>query len=116
MLFAALAMAFTACEDYEPAQPQSNPQESIMSAEGITVAPVDTVATPSFDLKALADSSVNAVVLNIIEAQDLPAVGDLTFVMQMSKSNDFAAVREIPTTVENSQVCVNPADWQDASV
>ena len=114
MLFAALAMAFTACEDYEPAQPQSNPQESIMSAEGITVAPVDTVATPSFDLKALADSSVNAVVLNIIEAQDLPAVGDLTFVMQMSNSDNFAAVREIPTTVENSQVCVNPADWQDA--
>ena len=114
MLMAALALGFTACEDYEPAQPQSNPQEPIMSAEGLVVAPVDTVATPSFDLKALADAEQQAAVLNIVEAQDLPAVGDLTFVMQLSKSNDFAAVQEIATTVVDNQVCVKPADWQAA--
>lgn len=114
MLMAALALGFTACEDYEPAQPQSNPQEPIMSAEGLVVAPVDTVATPSFDLKALADAEQQAAVLNIVEAQDLPAVGDLTFVMQLSKSDDFAAVQEIATTVVDNQVCVKPADWQAA--
>ena len=116
MLFAALAMVFTACENYEPAQPQSNPQEPIMSAEGLSVAPVDTTATPSFDLKALYDLAVNAAVLNIVEAQNLPAVGDLTFVMQMSKSNDFASVQEVATSIENNQVCVKPADWQAASL
>lgn len=113
MLLATLALGFTACEDYEPAQPQSNPQESIMSAEGITVAPVDSV-NPSFDLKALEDAGSKAAVLNVLEAKDLPAVGDLTFVMQLSKSDDFAAVQEVATTVENNQVCVNPADWQAA--
>ena len=114
MLMTALALGFTACEDYEPAQPQSNPQEPIMSAEGIVVAPVDTVATPSFDLKALADAEQQAAVLNVVEAQNLPAVGDLTFVMQLSKSDDFASVQEVATSIVNNQVCVAPADWQAA--
>ena len=112
MLLAALALGFTACEDYEPAQPQSNPQEPVMSAEGIVVAPVDSV--PAFDLKALEDAEAKAAVLNIVEAQDLPTVGDLTFVMQLSASEDFASVQEVATTVENNQVCVAPADWQAA--
>ena len=113
MLLATLALGFTACEDYEPAQPQSNPQESIMSAEGITVAPVDS-ENPSFDLKALSDSAKNAAVLNIVETKDLPAVGELTFVMELAKSDDFAGAQQVATTVENNQVCVKPADWQAA--
>ena len=112
MLFAALAMVFTACEDYEPAQPQSNPQEPIMSAEGITVAPVNEA--PSFDLKALVDAEQQAAVLNVIEVKDMPSVGELTFVMQLSKSEDFASAKEVATSVVNNQVCVNPADWQAA--
>ncbi len=112
MLFAALAMVFTACEDYEPAQPQSNPQEPIMSAEGITVAPVNEA--PSFDLKALVDAEQQAAVLNIVEVKDMPSVGELTFVMQLSKSEDFASAKEVATSVVNSQVCVKPADWQAA--
>ena len=113
MLLATLALGFTACEDYEPAQPQSNPQESIMSAEGITVAPVDSV-NPSFDLKALADAEQQAAVLNILEAKDLPAVGDLTFVMELAKSEDFAGAQQVATTVADGQVLVSPADWQAA--
>ena len=112
MLLAALAFGFTACEDESTAIPQSNPQEPIMSAEGIVVAPVDSV--PAFDLKALADAEADAAVLNVVEAQNLPAVGDLTFVMQLSKTEDFAAVQEIATAVVNNQVCVDPADWQAA--
>ena len=112
MLLAALAFGFTACEDESTAIPQSNPQEPIMSAEGIVVAPVDSV--PAFDLKALADAEADAAVLNVVEAQSLPAVGDLTFVMQLSKTEDFAAVQEVATAVVNNQVCVDPADWQAA--
>ncbi len=112
MLLAALALGFTACEDESTAVPQSNPQEPIMSAEGIVVAPVDSV--PVFDLKALEDAGAKAAVLNIVEAQDLPSVGDLTFVMQLSASEDFASVQEVATSVENNQVCVAPADWQAA--
>lgn len=112
MLLAALALGFTACEDESDAIPQSNPQEPIMSAEGIVVAPVDSV--PVFDLKALEDAEAKAAVLNIVEAQNLPSVGDLTFVMQLSASEDFASVQEVATSVENNQVCVSPADWQAA--
>ncbi|MBQ2839034.1 MAG: hypothetical protein IJE73_05285 [Muribaculaceae bacterium] len=112
MLLAALAFGFTACEDESTAIPQSNPQEPIMSAEGIVVAPVDSI--PAFDLKALADAEADAAVLNVVEAQNLPAVGDLTFVMQLSKTEDFAAVQEVATAVVNNQVCVDPADWQAA--
>lgn len=112
MLLAALALGFTACEDESDAIPQSNPQEPIMSAEGVIVAPVDSV--PVFDLKALEEAEAKAVVLNIVEAQNLPSVGDLTFVMQLSASEDFASVQEVATSVENNQVCVVPADWQAA--
>ena len=113
MLLATLALGFTACEDYEPAQPQSNPQESIMSAEGITVAPVDSV-NPSFDLKALEDAGSKAAVLNVLEAKDLPAVGELTFVMELAKSDDFAGAQQVATSVADGQVLVSPADWQAA--
>lgn len=113
MLLMTLALGFTACEDDgTDAIPQSNPQESIMSAEGITVAPADTVS--SFDLKALEDSGAMAVVLDILEAKDLPAVGDLSFVMQLAKSADFAGAQEVATSIVNGQVCVAPADWQAA--
>lgn len=112
MLLAALALGFTACEDESDAIPQSNPQEPVMSAEGIVVAPVDSV--PVFDLKALEDAKAKAAVLNIVEAQNLPSVGDLTFVMQLSASEDFASVQEVATSVDNNQVCVVPADWQAA--
>ena len=111
MLLMALALGFTACEDGgTDAIPQSNPQESIMSADGISVASADTV----FDLKALADSGAKAVVLNIVEAQDLPAVGQLTFVMQMSKTDNFASVQDVATEIIANQVCVSSEDWQAA--
>lgn len=110
MLLAALALGFTACEDYEPAQPQSNPQEPIMSAEGITV----SAGNPTFDLKALENAEANAVVLNVVQAQNLPAAGELTFVMQLAQSEDFAGAQEVATTLVNNQVNVAPADWQAA--
>ena len=110
MLLAALALGFTACEDYEPAQPQSNPQEPIMSAEGITV----SVGNPTFDLNALENAGANAVVLNVVQAQNLPAAGELTFVMQLAGNEDFAGAQDVATEIVNNQVCVAPADWQAA--
>ena len=115
MLLATLALGFTACEDYEPAQPQSNPQESIMSAEGITVAPVDSV-NPSFDLKALEDAGSKAAVLNVLEAKDLPAVGELTFVMELAKSDDFAGAQQVATSVADGQVLVSLWDFSDTII
>lgn len=116
ILMLAFVIGLTSCsKDESLGVIQSNPQEPIMSAEGITVAPVDSV-NPAFDLKALDDAGAKAAVLNVVEAQNLPAVGDLTFVMQLSSSEDFASVQEVATSVENNQVCVAPADWQAAYV
>ncbi len=110
MLLAALALGFTACEDYEPAQPQSNPQEPIMSAEGITV----SAGKPTFDLNALESAGADAVVLNVTQAQNIPAAGELAFVMQLAKTEDFAETQNVATEIVNNQVCVAPADWQAA--
>ena len=108
ILLAVLAYCITACVEEFP----YIPQDPVFSTEDLVVEPLENA--PYFNLKSLEDAELQAVVLNIVEAQNLPEVGDLTFVMQMSKSIDFAAVQEVATTVENNQVCVAPADWQAA--
>ena len=114
MLLAALALGFTACEDYVPAEPQSNPQEPIMSAEGVTVAQVSQNLV--IDLGALENAGANAVVLNVVQAQNLPAAGELAFMMELAKTEDFAGAQAVATEVANNQVSVAPADWQAAHI
>jgi len=107
MLMAALAMGFTACEDYSTtAVPQSNPQLPAMDAESLVVAPGDTVA----DLAA----QEAVAVLNVVEVKDLPEVANLEFVMEMAKTEDFANAKSVATSVAENVVYVASADWQAA--
>ena len=39
----AAALGFTACDDYEEVVPQSNPQQTIMSVDGLEVALTDAM-------------------------------------------------------------------------
>ena len=104
---AALAMGFTACEDYSTtAVPQSNPQLPAMDAESLVVAPGDTVA----DLAA----QEAVAVLNVVEVKDLPEVANLEFVMEMAKTEDFANAKSVATSVAENVVYVASADWQAA--
>ncbi len=112
MLLMALALGFTACEEETEAIPQSYPQEPIMSANGITVAQVSQ--NPAIDLGALNEAGAKAVVLNVVSAQNLPSVGSLTFVMQLSKTEDFASAQDVVTELVNNQVKVSPVDFQEA--
>ena len=86
MLMAALAFGFTACEDDDTnALPQSNPQEPLMTVEGVSVAPGIAVTEGATDLLATATAGEKIAVLQVVEAANLPANAELEFVMQISK-------------------------------
>ncbi len=110
LLSLALAMGFTACDDIEdPSAPQSNPQETVMSADGLTV----SQALPA-ELK-LADYKQSEMipVLNIVELKDQPENSEINVDMQISKTEDFKKYSTITTTVENKVAKVNYADWDN---
>ena len=74
MLMAALGLGFTACDDYvEPnPAPQTNPQETIVSAENLVVAAGATVETGAVDLDTLNTAKEDAAVLNLVSFEGLP--------------------------------------------
>lgn len=112
---AALALGFASCEDFDTdAVPQSNPQEPIMEAAGLVVAPGAAVEAGAADLGAAATAVQNIPVLNVVEAKDLPSAASVGFVMQLSKGEDFADVRELETTVTDNVAYVKPDEWQAA--
>ena len=97
LLSLALAAGFTACDDIEdPMPPQSNPQEAIMSADGITVAhalPTD------LNLKDFVDSELGVPVLNITNVDNQPDGSEVNVEMQVSATEDFKKPISINTTV-----------------
>lgn len=115
MLMAALAFGFTACEDDDTnALPQSNPQEPLMTVEGVSVAPGIAVTEGATDLLATATVGEKIAVLQVVEAANLPANAELEFVMQISKNQDYSTVQEVATTVTDNVVYVDPVEWQAA--
>lgn len=109
---AALALGFTACEeDTSDAIPQQNPQEPIMSAEGLVV---ETIAADTVNLAALDTLGEQAAVLQIVENTNFPTSSELQFVMQLSKTGDYSSFVEVPVSVVNDVAYVSPADWQAA--
>ena len=112
---AALAFGFTACEDDDTnALPQSNPQEPLMTVEGVSVAPGIAVTEGATDLLATATAGEKIAVLQVVEAANLPANAELEFVMQISKSEDYSTSQEVATVVTDNVVYVDPIEWQAA--
>lgn len=115
MLIAALAFGFTACEDDDTnALPQSNPQEPLMTVEGVSVAPGIAVTEGATDLLATATAGEKIAVLQVVEAANLPANAELEFVMQISKNEDYSTSKEVATVVSDNVVYVDPIEWQAA--
>lgn len=114
MLMAALALGFTSCDDESEAIPQSNPQEPIMSAEGLTVAPGESVLAGEIDLAALNEAAQNVAAIAVTEVKDLPAGNDLKFVMQLAADENFSKTENVAVSYENNVGYVAPADWQAA--
>ena len=113
---AALALGFTACDDVQDvvSVPQTNPQETIMSADGVTVAPGETLAGGSVNLQNLKDNEAKAAVLDLVTLENFPSKATAKVVMEISATDDFAAVQTVETVVTDSVAYVAPADWQAA--
>lgn len=108
----ALAVGFTACDDIEdPMPPQSNPQETVMAADGVTVAhalPAD------LKLQDFVDSEKGIPVLNITQVADQPEGSEVNVEMQLSSTEDFAKPISIPATVTDNVAYVDYRDWDNA--
>ncbi|MBQ7211204.1 MAG: DUF5115 domain-containing protein [Muribaculaceae bacterium] len=108
----AIALGLASCDNYvEPnPAPQSNPQEAIMSADGLTVALGDDLSTGAVDLKAAADAAKNISVVKTVACENLPQGASVEYKMQLSATEDFAKTEELDVT----DGAVNPQAWEDA--
>lgn len=116
MLTAALALGFVACDNYEEPNPapQTNEQESLVSADSLVVAPGAAVAAGAIDLAALNAAEENVAVLNFVEFKGLPADNEMQFVMQIDGEENFTSPQDVAVTMVENVAYVTPADWQAA--
>lgn len=112
LLSLALAAGFTACDDIEdPMPPQSNPQEVIMSMDGITV---EHALPTDLKLADFTDSELGVPVLKIASVKDQPEGSEINVEMQVSATEDFQKPTTIQTTVDNNVAYVYYKDWDNA--
>lgn len=101
-LTAALALAWTACDDVDVDYgiPSTNPQEGIMPANGVQA--TDVIATGGLvDLDALKTDGY-VTMLNITKAENLPADQTLKVVMNVASKEDMSDAKKIELTVAPS--------------
>lgn len=112
ILMLAFVLGLTSCsKDESLGTIQSNPQEPIMSAEGLVV---ETIAADTINLAALDTLGQQAAVLQIVENTNFPASSELQLVMQLSKTGDYKSFAEVPVSIVDSIAYVSPTDWQSA--
>ena len=109
---AALSLGLASCEeDWVEALPQTNPQEPVVEDNCITIA--QTLAA-EIDLKAINEDNDTVPLFDVTEVKNLPAGTALSFVMQLSKTEDFAKVADINTTVVDNKVTALASEIQAA--
>ena len=111
-LTALMSFAFIACDDYEEpnAPAQSNPQQAIFEANGLTF----TSAGQSYNLDAINAEGEEAVLGNVT-LTDFPEDYELKLVLEVAPDETFSKVAEAKTTVtDDNVVTVSPDDLQGA--
>lgn len=107
----AMAMGFTACENYELPNPpaQSNPQVAPFDANNINVTAIAAEGeTPAvIDLTALNAANEQAPVGNL-SITDWPEYYTLQLTMYVSKTEDMAGAQPVAATVKDNVVYVAP--------
>lgn len=96
---ALLALGFSACEDKSDLGiPQVNPQETVMSAGGITVAYGAALQGTTLDLNDYVGQQIPVIALNLTEEQaaELPAGADVTFTMDLATTADYSDATTLP--------------------
>lgn len=107
---AILALGFASCDDKsELGIPQVNPQETIMSAGGITVDFGDALRTNTLDLNQYVDQQIPVIKLALTdeEAAAIPEGSDIEFTMQLATTADYSDAVTLPV-VDGTVAC---ADW-----
>ncbi|MGN1246346.1 MAG: hypothetical protein ACI4UN_06900, partial [Muribaculaceae bacterium] len=111
MLMAALSLGLASCEeDWVEALPQTNPQEPLVEDNCITIAQTLPAA---IDLKAINEAN-DTVPLFDAEIKDLPANAAVNFVMQLSKTDDFAKAADIKVANDNGSCSALASEIQEA--
>lgn len=110
ILMLGLCLGFVSCEDdWTEALPQSNPQEGLMSSDGLTLS---NLLPEAINLNEFKDADIPT--LRVQDIKNLPAGSTLRFDMQMSKTEDFASFQTVTTTYADSVVKVSPDAWEAA--
>lgn len=110
---ALLALGFASCDDKSDLGiAQTNPQETVMSANGVTVDFGSGIAGNALDLSDYLDYNVNTPgtpipVIKLAEAKDLPEGAEVSFAMQIAADENFSN----PTTIPVENGCVAPEAW-----
>ncbi len=109
---AALSLGLASCEeDWVEALPQTNPQEPLVEDNCITI---EQKLPAAIDLKAINEANDTVPLFDVTEVKNLPAGTKLIFVMELSKTQDFAKFAEVNTTIADNKVTALASDIQEA--
>lgn len=95
---AVLALGFASCDDKSDLGiPQVNPQETIMTAGGITVNYGNAIEGSNIDLNAYKDQQIPVIALALTEqeAAALPEGSEIEFTMQVASEADYSNAAEL---------------------
>lgn len=114
----ALCLGFTSCDGYEEPNPpaQSNPQDAILVANGLSFAPGQDITGQTVSLEQYNNEGHDITVATVDFTDPFPADYNLKVVMEMAKTADFTNAREVETTVADGLVTVAPDAVQAAYV
>lgn len=126
MLFGALAMFAAACDsDIEPATPQHNPQEPIMTSgdvASVADGPIKDAASPEYVLQLNdynSESNGLIPVVTLGETKNLPEGASVGYVLELSDTESFARSQTVEVignlSAENPDTYyVDAKEWNDA--
>lgn len=99
-----MGLGFIACDDYDEPnpKPQTNPQESILKTDDVTVA--SALSTDTYDLVALNDAETPILVATITTSE-LPEGYEFVPKVEISK-NGFAKATVVASTIEKATAAV----------
>ena len=105
---ALLALGFASCDDKSDlGVAQVNPQETVMSANGVTVEYGSALVADQLNLDTFDGGEIP--VINLVSAQDLPEGAAVSFEMQLASKADYSDAVTLP--VENG--AVQKQAWDD---
>lgn len=116
-------LAVSCSDDLEPAKPQENPQEPILTTEDITSSLVGpfTAAEPVLNLEDYNQDDAKIGVIKLDEARNLPESAIVSYKIQLSNTDTFAreyTLDAIPGTSsdESGIYYVSAQKWNDAHI